>query len=88
MKLDGKRILISKTNQIGDVIFALPLTSAIKKIYPTAQIIFLGREYTRALIEHYPDVDEFVDWQAVSELCSNRAVKTLNALNMTVDGLF
>ena len=61
MKLSGKRILISKTNQIGDVVFALPLASAIKQAAPDATILFMGRAYTQALIEHYQDVDEFVN---------------------------
>ena len=65
MHLKNKRIILSKINQIGDVIFALPLASAIKKLEPSAHIIFLGTQYTRELIEHYPDVDEFADWGAI-----------------------
>lgn len=66
MELNNKRIIISKTNQIGDVIFALPLASAIKQAAPKATVIFMGREYTRDLIEHYRDVDEFLDGDTVT----------------------
>lgn len=84
MHLTGKRILISKTNQIGDVTFALPLASAIKQASPTAQIIFLGREYTRALIEHYRDVDEFADWDSIAQRDDKDALAALCALNIDI----
>ena len=84
MELAGKRILMSKTNQIGDVTFALPLASAIKQACPTAQIVFLGREYTRALIEHYRDVDEFADWELINALDDTKAVQALRALNIDI----
>lgn len=84
MELAGKRILISKTNQIGDVTFALPLASVIKQACPNAQVIFLGREYTRALIEHYSDVDEFADWQAMSQLDDASALAALRQLKIDI----
>ncbi|MCH9743393.1 MAG: glycosyltransferase family 9 protein [Gammaproteobacteria bacterium] len=61
INIDSKRILICKTNQIGDVTFALPIASALKLIDPSCKIIFMGRGYTRELIELYHDVDEFAD---------------------------
>ncbi|MGA2655198.1 MAG: glycosyltransferase family 9 protein [Gammaproteobacteria bacterium] len=85
MDLKNKRIIISKTNQIGDVIFALPLASAIKQLEPTATVIFLGTHYTRELIEHYQDVDEFVDWNEIyRDNDEAAAVKHLQALNADI----
>jgi heptosyltransferase-3 len=80
MDLKNKRILISKINQMGDVTFTLPLASALKKIEPTCKIIFLAREYTRSLVEHYQDVDEFADWEAINT-SSEEAVEGLKALH-------
>ena len=74
------RIIISKTNQIGDVVFALPMSTAIKQTWPDSHIIFLGRGYTSALIEHYQDVDETADWDAISNLPDDRAIEALKAL--------
>lgn len=65
MDLKNKRIILSKVNQIGDVIFALPLASAIKQLEPSATIIFLDTLYTRELTTHYQDVDELVDWNTI-----------------------
>ena len=61
----GRRILIAKVNQLGDVTMSLPLASALKRAEPTCTIIFLGRGYTKELIEAYADVDEFADWDAL-----------------------
>lgn len=68
INIKNKRIVISKVNQIGDVLFTLPLATALKQKDPSCTIIFLGRGYTKALIEHYVDVDEFADWEAISKL--------------------
>ena len=61
LPLRFKRVIISKTNQIGDVILGLPLASALKKMDATCQIVFLGRGYTKAVIDLYADVDEYAD---------------------------
>lgn len=81
IKLANKRIIISKVNQIGDVIFALPLASALKQKDPSCTIIFLGRAYTEALIEHYADVDEFADWEAISSLSEAEQIEAFKALD-------
>lgn len=84
MNLKHKRIILCKTNQIGDVTFALPLASAIKQAEPSSHIIFLGRQYTKALIEHYCDVDEFADWETIKSLPEAEAVAELKALKADI----
>jgi len=70
-----KRIIIAKVNQIGDVTMSLPLASALKKADPSCTIIFLGRAYTKALIEAYRDVDEFANW----DILKHQGLSTLGA---------
>lgn len=84
MNLKNKRVLICKTNQIGDVTFALPIATALKKAEPNVKVIFLGRAYTQALIEHYNDVDEFADWDQIKDLPDEQAAQRLAALNVDV----
>jgi len=55
------RILISRTDAIGDVILTLPMVALIKRHHPDAKIIFLGRAYTKDIIAASGFVDEFVD---------------------------
>ena len=56
------RILISRTDSIGDVVLTLPVAGILKQTFPGCTIIFLGREYTRAVIEACDHVDQFVAW--------------------------
>lgn len=84
MNLKNKRVLLTKVNQIGDVLFTLPLASIIKKLEPSSTVLFLAREYTRSLIEHYIDVDEFVDWGKLSADSEEKAVERLRELKIDV----
>lgn len=54
-------IIVSRIDAIGDVILTLPLCGLIKKKYPDAKLIFLGRTYTEAIIDCCEHVDEFMN---------------------------
>jgi len=55
------RILISRTDAIGDVMLTLPLASLLRQHFPRAWIGFLGKNYTRAVVECCSAIDEFVE---------------------------
>jgi heptosyltransferase-3 len=61
--LKDKRVIISRTDSIGDVLLTLPICAWIKSNYPTATILFLGKGYTKSVVECYDLVDEFIDWK-------------------------
>ena len=61
--LTNKRIIISRTDSIGDVLLTLPMCAWIKSTYPSATILFLGKGYTKSVVECYDLVDEFIDWK-------------------------
>lgn len=71
----GKRIIISRTDSIGDVILTLPLAVALKKQDPSHHILFLGRGYTKAVIEACPAVDQFVDVAALHNVDDWRSLQ-------------
>jgi ADP-heptose:LPS heptosyltransferase len=52
-KSDPKKIVISRTDSIGDVVLTLPLAGILKEKYPKAKIIFLGNTYTKPIIKCY-----------------------------------
>lgn len=54
-------ILISRTDSIGDVVLTLPVAGVLKKNFPNVKIGFLGKSYTRAVIEACQYVDAFID---------------------------
>lgn len=67
---NSEHILISRTDAIGDVILTLPLCGIIKAHFPSCRISFLGRSYTREIIQLSRHIDEFIDydeWKSISD---------------------
>ena len=56
-----RHIIISRTDSIGDVILTLPLAKILKDHIPGIRVSFLGKAYTRAVIECCEYVDAFID---------------------------
>ena len=54
------RVLVSRTDRIGDVVLTLPLCGLLKA--RGHRVVFLGRRYTRAVLEACDAVDEIVEW--------------------------
>lgn len=82
MRKNPERIILSRTDSIGDVMLTLPMAGLLKEKYPKCRIIFLGKSYTKAVIEACEHVDEFIDWDALSKLGESEkkeAVKQLRA---------
>jgi heptosyltransferase-3 len=57
-----QRILLSRTDSIGDVVLTLPMAGVIKKHFPDWEILFLGRTYTQAVVELSEHVNEFINY--------------------------
>ncbi len=75
------RIIISRTDNIGDVILALPMAGVIKKAIPGAYIIFLGKTYTRDIVLMSEYVDEFADWDVIKKQTRHAQERNLKKLN-------
>lgn len=60
-----QRIVISRTDNLGDVILALPIAGFIKKHLPEAEVYFIGKEYTKPVIESGQLIDGFLDRNAI-----------------------
>ena len=85
MKLNEvKRILISRTDSIGDVVLTLPMCSWIKEHYPLAELIYIGRNYTRPVVSCFSPVDRFVDWNEIENLPSVEKISFFRELNADV----
>jgi ADP-heptose:LPS heptosyltransferase len=56
------RIIISRTDSIGDVILTLPLCVWLKKQFPQSELVFLGRSYTKDIIACFDVVDTFLNF--------------------------
>ncbi|MEY4521678.1 MAG: hypothetical protein RIT10_863, partial [Bacteroidota bacterium] len=76
------RILISRTDSIGDVMLTLPMCVWIKKQYPQATLIYLGKNYTKPVVNCFSVVDEFEDWNTFEQLPSVEKLNQLKALEI------
>lgn len=82
MKLQSpKHILLSRTDNIGDVILTLPLATLLKQHFPHCKITFLARNYVNAVVQSSPVLDEFLSWDTLDKLPEDEAIKALKQLN-------
>jgi len=63
-----KRIIISRTDSIGDVVLTLPLCAWLRQKFPDAQLTFIGKNYTRDVVTCFGCVDEFISIEEMDEL--------------------
>jgi len=52
------KILVVRTDRIGDVLLTTPVSTALRHAFPRAEIAWLVRPYAAPLLEHNPDVDQ------------------------------
>jgi lipopolysaccharide heptosyltransferase II len=53
-----QKILIVRTDRIGDVVLSLPMIAAVKALVPRSTVAFLLRSYTRDLVADQPGLDQ------------------------------
>ena len=81
MKLSSNpKIIISRTDNIGDVVLTLPLAKALKEKYPQAEILFLGKKYIKPLIDCCENIDQFIDWDTLSNMPEDESTFFLKAI--------
>jgi ADP-heptose:LPS heptosyltransferase len=71
------RFLISRTDKIGDVVLTLPIAGWLKEKYPGCSVYFLGRTYTKSVIEASQNIDGFLNWDELSK--SKQALSTVKS---------
>ncbi len=82
--LNNKRVLVSRTDSIGDVILTFPMCVWIKKKFPSATLIFLGDTYTRPILECLPEIDEIMEWSTLQQMPEASKVDLLRAQKIDV----
>lgn len=74
------RIIISRTDSIGDVMLTLPVCGALKKHYPDCSIVFLGKSYTQDVVACCEHVDQFENWDSYSGLSPLEQIEKMKSL--------
>lgn len=81
IELNDKRIIISRTDSIGDVMLTFPICTWLKTQFTGLEIIFLGKGYTRPVVEAFKDVDQFIDWNDFLNVPKSEKIQSFRELN-------
>ena len=77
-------ILLSRTDSIGDVILTLPMAGVIKGNFPDATVLFLGRTYTKAVVQACEHVDDFINYDELLSLSDKEQAQFIQSKNADV----
>lgn len=58
-----KKILLARTNNIGDLVLTIPTADAIKKKFPNCELVFLIRKYTEDLKNFFVNLDHYIIYE-------------------------
>lgn len=75
-----QRIIISRTDSIGDVILTLAVAGKLKERFPSCEIIFLGRSYTHDVIKACEHIDTFLNWDELSSIEETEAAGVIRKI--------
>jgi heptosyltransferase III len=78
------RILISRTDAIGDVVLTLPMVGQIRKAQPESEIFFLCRDYTAPVVNACGFVNHTVSWDQLRSLAWPQKIRFLKELKLDV----
>lgn len=58
--MEIKRIIVSRTDKIGDLILSIPSFYMLKKMYPCAELVVLVRKYNYDIVANLPYIDRII----------------------------
>lgn len=78
------KIVISRTDSIGDVALTLPMGGILKEKFPDCQIIFLGNTYTKPIINCSSSFDEVWEWSKIQKMEDREQIEWLKQQKVDV----
>ena len=79
----AETFLISRTDSIGDVILTLPMAGILKKHFPDCKVVFIGRNYTKDVIQSSSFVDEFISFDELIHKSKPTQLEIIKKLKLT-----
>ncbi len=70
------RMIVSRTDGIGDTVLTLPVCGYLKQLYPDVELVYLGKGYVRDVVSQCSHVDRLIAYTPESIEC---ALKQENA---------
>lgn len=72
-------IILSRADSIGDVMLTLPMAGVLKRAFPGVRITFLGRSYTRPVLERCVHVDQIITLEELQATDAPALLRSLHA---------
>ena len=79
-----KKIVVSRVDNLGDVVLTLPVAGVLKELFPDSRITFLGSRYTRPLVDASRNIDFFLDWNEITHQSPVEGVKRFKELQADI----
>lgn len=73
------KILITRTDNIGDLVLTLPLAQLLKEDNPEHEVWFLVRDYAAPVLQAAEFVDGWLSWDHLSSISIEQAVAEIKA---------
>ncbi|RDK09325.1 glycosyltransferase family 9 protein [Cupriavidus lacunae] len=67
MAIRSKHILVSRTDNIGDIVLTLPMVARLRQMNPGARISFLCRAYAAPLVRFCTDIDQVIELEDIAD---------------------
>lgn len=77
-----KHFLISRVDNIGDVVLTLPVVGVLKNLYPDCKIFFLAKKYTNPILESSVFIDVIIEWESIKMLPETDQIAFLKSLKI------
>lgn len=78
----SQHFLISRTDNIGDVIFTLPIAYFLKKEFPDSKVSILAKNYVKDIVLAYSYIDEFISYKDLLNKNETEQISTIKKLNI------
>ncbi len=76
-----RRIIVSRTDRLGDVVLTLPLLGLLKQRWPDAEIVPLVRRYARPIVEASEHVHAVLEWPEHHDATNEQRTSILRSAN-------
>jgi len=78
--MSRQKILLARTDRLGDVILSTPVATALKKKWADVHVTFLARRYTAEILRCHPHVDEIIELDSSTALTAGSSDRLIAAL--------
>jgi len=78
-----QRLLVSRADNIGDVLLTLPMLGYVKQRWAGVRIFFLGTDYTSPLLSFCSHIDQICSWSFLENLSLTERINHLKQYDLS-----